>query len=183
MADKKANVAMTKQDSIFPNIHLPGGISSKATEYKELALKGDSWESPIFKLGSASASSDVPHAQEVRRKQHSVTSGGVRGPQNVGNTSSMTNQLHDPSSVNAGTSGSGMNNSSAGYSNVGNGHATGTGAGYGNGSIAHNTSGFSNQVDQAFSKDTTTGPELNKSNGNTYNTTLGANNPVMTGRN
>jgi hypothetical protein len=25
----KVNMAITKQDSIFPNIHLPGGISSK----------------------------------------------------------------------------------------------------------------------------------------------------------
>merc|ERR1712093_674687 len=31
-ADKKVNVAMTQHDSIFPNIKLPGGISSKATE-------------------------------------------------------------------------------------------------------------------------------------------------------
>uniref|UniRef100_A0A0D2Y2G1 Uncharacterized protein n=1 Tax=Fusarium oxysporum (strain Fo5176) TaxID=660025 RepID=A0A0D2Y2G1_FUSOF len=40
-SDKKANIAMTKEDSIFPNINLPGGISTKATEYKELARKGD----------------------------------------------------------------------------------------------------------------------------------------------
>merc|ERR1711900_74202 len=33
-----------------PNIYLPGGISSKATEYKELGQKGDTWHSPIFKL-------------------------------------------------------------------------------------------------------------------------------------
>lgn len=180
---------MTKNDSIFPNIHLPGGISSKATEYKDLALKGDSWESPIFKLGSADVSNDVPAAKEVRRKQHSATSGGVRGPQNIGNTSSMTNQLHDPSAVNTGTSGSGLSSSGAGYSNgsaTGAGYATGNG--HANGSISNNTAGFSDQVDQAFSKNTTTGPELNKSNGtpvagsgNTYNTTLGASNPVMTG--
>jgi hypothetical protein len=29
--DKKVNVAITKNDSIFPNIHLPGGISSKVS--------------------------------------------------------------------------------------------------------------------------------------------------------
>merc|ERR1711964_642457 len=50
-ADKKVNVAMTQHDSIFP----------------------------IFKLGSASASTDVPKAPNVTRKEHSVTSGGVRG--------------------------------------------------------------------------------------------------------
>lgn len=53
--DKKVNVAMTKEDSIFPNVHLPGGISSKATEYKELAKKGEKWESPVFSLGNASS--------------------------------------------------------------------------------------------------------------------------------
>merc|ERR1711964_520622 len=75
-ADKKVNVAMTQHDSIFPNI----------------------------KLRSASASTDVPKAPNVTRKEHSVTSGGVRGPQNVGNTGSTTNQLHDPSAQAAGTS-------------------------------------------------------------------------------
>jgi len=164
LADKKANVAMTKQDSIFPDIHLPGGISSKATEYRELALKGDSWESPIFKLGSASTSTDIPKAQEVRRKNHNVTSGGVRGPQNVGNTESMSNQAYDPNAQGAAGLDSGA-----------------TGNGYAN--------GFSNQVDQAFSKDTNGSALTNGKGatngtpvgGNNYNTQLGANNPVMTG--
>lgn len=53
--DKKVNVAITKEDSIFPNVHLPGGISSKATEYKELAKKGEKWESPVFSIGAASS--------------------------------------------------------------------------------------------------------------------------------
>lgn len=52
-ADKKVNYAITKEDSMFPNIHLPGGISSKATEYKDLARKGEKWESPVFSIGSA----------------------------------------------------------------------------------------------------------------------------------
>ncbi|CAG9950893.1 unnamed protein product, partial [Clonostachys rosea f. rosea IK726] len=45
-ADKKFNMAITKEDSIFPNVDLPGGISSKATEYRELARKGEKWERP-----------------------------------------------------------------------------------------------------------------------------------------
>lgn len=183
MADKKANVAMTKHDSIFPNVHLPGGISSKATEYKESALKGEDWQSPIFKLGSAGVSTDLPKAQKVTRKNHSVTSGGVRGPQNIGNTSSMTNQMHDPSAVASGQSGNGYS-SGTGYEN---------GSAYNNnGAMSNHAAGFSNQVDQAFSKDSTTGPELHKStmgsngtpvagSGNTYNTTLGSSNPVVTG--
>ncbi|KAI1143723.1 hypothetical protein F5Y05DRAFT_4495 [Hypoxylon sp. FL0543] len=72
-ADKKVNMAVTKEDSIFPNIHLPGGISSKATEYRELARKGEKWESPVFSIGAASKSSDVPPAPEVTRKPHAVS--------------------------------------------------------------------------------------------------------------
>jgi len=71
--DKKVNVAMTKDDSIFPNLTLPGGISSKATEYKELARKGEKWESPVFSIGSASKSHDIPSAPKIERKPHSVT--------------------------------------------------------------------------------------------------------------
>ncbi|KAL2075430.1 hypothetical protein VTL71DRAFT_373 [Oculimacula yallundae] len=153
VADKKVNVAMTQHDSIFPNIKLPGGISSKATEYKELGMKGDTWQSPIFKLGSASPSNDIPSAPSISRKEHSVTTGGVRGPQNIGNTQSTTNQLRDPSAQNA-----------AGTSNTG--------------------SSFGNQVDQALNGNGHTG-----TNGNTYtsgkvangNTTLGSNNPVLSG--
>lgn len=84
-------MAMTQHDSIFPEVKLPGGISSKATEWKEMGLKGDSWESPVFKLGNASTSKNIPKAGDVTRKDHSVTEGGVRGPQNVGNTTSATN--------------------------------------------------------------------------------------------
>jgi hypothetical protein len=130
-ADKKVNMAMTQHDSIFPNIKLPGGISSKATEYKKLAKQGDRWESPIFTLGSASKSSDIPSAGEVTRKDHSVAQGGIRGPQNVGNTGSMINNLNDHAAQVAGTT---------------NGAAM-------NGSTLNGTPVFSNQVDQAFSKE------------------------------
>lgn len=74
VADKKVNYAVTKEDSIFPHIHLPGGISSKATEYKELARKGDKWESPVFSIGTASKSRDIPSAPHVTRKSHHVAS-------------------------------------------------------------------------------------------------------------
>jgi len=70
--DKKVNVAMTKQDSIFPNINLPGGISTKATEYRELAGKGEKWESPVFSIGSANKSTDIPAAPRIERKPHPV---------------------------------------------------------------------------------------------------------------
>ena len=73
MADKKVNVAVTKEESIFPNIHLPGGISSKATEFKQLARKGEKWESPVFSIGSSGKSTDIPAAPKVTRKPHTAT--------------------------------------------------------------------------------------------------------------
>ncbi len=168
------NVAVTKQDSMFKDIHLPGGISSKATEYKELAQKGNSWESPIFTLGSAGKSTNIPHAPEVVRKPHEVTQGGVRGPQNIGNMGSMTSQLRDDSARANGTT-------------TTNGSAITGGRGGGTGT----TSNFSNQVDQAFSKEgtpilgngytnggVTTTNGASKLNGHT---TLGASNPVFSG--
>ena len=113
------NVAMTKQDSIFKNISLPGGISTKATEFKELAAKGDKWESPVFGIGAAKESTDIPKLTPVSRKTHSTTSGVVRG----GN--------HPTSGQNTGS----------GY------NPTMTSPGSNN---DNQTTGFSNQVDQAF---------------------------------
>jgi len=66
--ESKFNMAMTKQDSIFPNIALTSGISTKATEYKELAAKGERWESPVFSIGSAGESKNIPSAPKVTRK-------------------------------------------------------------------------------------------------------------------
>lgn len=76
--DKKVNLAITKEDSIFPNITLPGGISSKATEYRELARKGEKWESPVFSIGSAKKSENIPSAPKIERKPHTTatTNGG-----------------------------------------------------------------------------------------------------------
>ncbi|KAI0148383.1 hypothetical protein GGR57DRAFT_239258 [Xylariaceae sp. FL1272] len=78
-ADKKVNLAVTKEDSIFPNIHLPGGISSKATEYKELARKGEAWESPVFSIGSSARSTDIPSAPKVVRKPHATSGSTTSG--------------------------------------------------------------------------------------------------------
>lgn len=75
----QVNVAMTQKDSIFKNISLPGGISTKATEYKDLAAKGDRWESPVFTIGSAKESTDLPKTHTVSRKPHQTRAGGVRG--------------------------------------------------------------------------------------------------------
>jgi hypothetical protein len=173
-ATTKVNMAITKQDSLFPDIHLPGGISSKATEYKELANKGNDWQSSVFKLGTASPTKNLPAAPNVTRKHHTVTQGGVRGPQNVGNTNSMNNQLRDPAAQRQG----------------GLAHSDGD-SGYTNGSA----NGFGKQVDQALNGNTTypsnggvtgngNGNGLHNANGvqnEKWNTTLGSNNPVVTG--
>lgn len=73
--DTQVNVAVTQHDSIFKNISLPGGISTKATEYKELAAKGDKWESPIFSIGSARETSSLPQVAKVTRKPHGRAGG------------------------------------------------------------------------------------------------------------
>ena len=144
-ADKKTNVAMTQHDSIFESIKLPGGISTKATEYKNLAAKGDKWESPVFGIGSAAESTNLPKPSAPTRKPHNVASGGVRGPQNVNPSAS-------------------------------------SGVGQTNG-----TTGFSNQVNQAFSSSGSEDYSLKNTGGvnggvpQSGNTTLGANNPVLTG--
>jgi len=67
-ADKKLNMAMTKNDSVFKNISLPGGISTKATEYKSRAEKGDTWSSDVFDIGSASETRDIPRPTQVTRR-------------------------------------------------------------------------------------------------------------------
>lgn len=83
-ADRAVNVAMTQHDSMFKNIKLPGGISTKATEYKDLAAKGTKWESPIFSIGSARETSNLPRPERITRKPHETTSAEIRGPQNIG---------------------------------------------------------------------------------------------------
>ena len=83
---QQVNVAMTQQDSIFKNISLPGGISTKATEFKELADKGDQWESPVFSIGAARESSGLPAPSKPSRKSHNANQGGVRDVQEKATT-------------------------------------------------------------------------------------------------
>ncbi|EEP78474.1 conserved hypothetical protein [Uncinocarpus reesii 1704] len=73
--DTKVNMAVTQHDSIFQGISLPGGISTKATEYKELAAKGDRWESPVFGIGSASETTNLPQLPPTTRKPHQIVVG------------------------------------------------------------------------------------------------------------
>lgn len=155
-ADKKTNVAMTQHDSIFQNIKLPGGISTKATEYKNLAAKGDKWESPVFSIGSAPESTNLPKASAVTRKPHQVSSAGVRGPQNVQPGESTFGQTQPT-------------NNSAGFSNQVN-EAFGSG---GNQDYTLKNSGGMNGGYQTGGV-----PQGGLGHGGT---TLGANNPVLSG--
>ncbi|KAK5449969.1 hypothetical protein LTS15_008542 [Exophiala xenobiotica] len=141
------NVAITKEDSMFKNISLPGGISTKATEYKQLARKGDRWQSPIFSLGSAKPSSDIPQLRQISRKPHGTSRARIQGDNHPNSASNM--------SSGTGTSGADYGRSGAGYGgqNTGLSGAPGsTGAPFagGQGSGMQQSSGFSTQVDQAF---------------------------------
>ncbi|KAK2041803.1 hypothetical protein LZ31DRAFT_471672 [Colletotrichum somersetense] len=106
-ADKKVNYAITKEDSIFPDISLPGGISTKATEYKELARKGERWESPVFSIGKASKSTDVPPAPRIERKKHGLpTQQGQYAPHANGDLNGNINKnLPYDSNTNGGLNG------------------------------------------------------------------------------
>jgi len=120
-ADKKVNMAVTQHDSIFKNISLPGGISTKATEYKELAAKGDKWESPIFSIGSSKETSNLPKMAAITRKPHHVNQEGVRGPNNLG-----TNQYGSGFNGSAETAPSGgfNNSSNSGYGSQSTGYGS-----------------------------------------------------------
>jgi hypothetical protein len=72
VADKKLNVAMTTETSIFPDVALPGGISTKATEFRDMAKQGDAWQSPVFSIGNAGKSSNVPATPHIERKPHNA---------------------------------------------------------------------------------------------------------------
>ncbi|MCJ1418641.1 hypothetical protein MMC32_004989 [Xylographa parallela] len=182
-ADKKANVAMTQYDSMFKDIKLPGGISTKATEYKELAMKGEKWESPIFGIGSAKESTNLPRVTPVSRKPHNAASGGIRGPQNL-HEGESTFGSPEPR-----TTGPSYDQSA----NTGYGQTTGaeygtatSGTGYDQTNGA--TGGFSSQVNQAFDNSASQDLSLKNNggitNGNTSGsgTLLGMNNPVLSGR-
>lgn len=159
--DTQVNLAVTKEDSMFKNISLPGGISTKATEYKNLAEKGDRWESPIFAIGSAKGSSNIPPAQKVTRKPHSTRTAGVRGGNHPNTTTPSA-------SVPAGMANKGVESYTIrGPPNTMPGVSSGT-SGYGS-SGATNTSGLptSTGTATAFGGPATTAPGAPGSLGST----------------
>ncbi|KAK6333416.1 hypothetical protein TWF718_011229 [Orbilia javanica] len=83
-ADKKANIAITQEDSIFKDIKLPTGTVTTATKYKEMARDGERWESPVFSIGAAKESSNIPKPIDVTRKSHGTSRAQLRAPRDSG---------------------------------------------------------------------------------------------------
>ncbi|KAJ4982827.1 hypothetical protein SVAN01_11675 [Stagonosporopsis vannaccii] len=140
--DTQVNVAVTQHDSIFKNISLPGGISTKATEYKELAAKGDKWESPIFSIGSARETSSLPQVAKVTRKPHGRPEGYHSTTTRTGTGSGIGSSQYDGSSQGYGnqglSSGQGLGGAGAGLA-AGQGLSDRSGLGHQSGQIGSGT--------------------------------------------
>lgn len=190
--DTQVNMAVTQHDSIFKNISLPGGISSKATEYKELAAKGDKWESPIFSIGSAKETSSLPTLPKVTRKPHGRAGGygsdmgsATGAPQGFGASQGLNpTQSVNPSGFDStsqygssqpgygqsqlGGTGAGLTGGLAGSQGTGAGHTGGL-----PGTQQHGAPGFAGQVDNAFNSSTATGGGLTGSDALPHTGTTG----------
>lgn len=95
--DTKIHFAMTAEDYMFKDIKLPGAISNKATEYREIAAKGDRWESPVFSIGNAGETKGLPSLPPIKRKPHSIdvnlgsgSRGAGEGPSRAGGVTNGT---------------------------------------------------------------------------------------------
>jgi hypothetical protein len=182
-SNTQVNVAVTQHDSIFKNISLPGGISSKATEYKELAAKGDKWESPIFSIGSAKETSSLPHLPKVTRKPHG-RAGGYGS--DLGQATGTSQGLGASQGLNPaqGVNPSGFDNTSQyGSTQPGLGQTQlgGTGAGLTGGlpgSHQPGAPGFAGQVDNAFNSSTTGGVAGTSGHGHTSEGLFGGSDPA-----
>lgn len=100
--DTKVQTTTTLKGSLFPEIKLPGGITTKATEYEDLAKKGERWESPIFSMGSAAESNNIPKPDAITRKPHSTAESKLRGRQSTGSAAGGSN-TNGPALTNGGT--------------------------------------------------------------------------------
>jgi hypothetical protein len=196
-SDTQVNMAVTQHDSIFKNISLPGGISSKATEYKELAAKGERWESPIFSIGSAKETSSLPQVGKVTRKPHGRAGGyGSPGDESRGLGASQglnpsANQ-YDSQYSNAGGLGAGQGLTSGQGLTGGSGLTGGQGLTGGSGlaggqgltggvpSTTGGSHGFGTQVDDAFNTSGTGAPVGSSGLGSSGLDSTGLNNPAAT---
>ncbi|KAF2746134.1 hypothetical protein M011DRAFT_468994 [Sporormia fimetaria CBS 119925] len=203
--DKHVNMAVTQHDSMFKNISLPGGISSKATEYKELAAKGDKWESPVFSIGSAKETSSLPKIANITRKPHGRSEGYHRPEDTPGYSQSGYDRSNDQQGY--GQQGYGQPGYQGGAGQQGYGQpgfdGAGAAGGYGAGNYGQGAQpsvydqaaasagtglggqGFAGQVDNAFNggaaqPGAANGGALPNAD-DSYNTSLGKNNPVLQG--
>lgn len=78
----RVNIAWTLEDSIFPDIILQNGISTKATKYLNFAKQGERWESPVFTFPNVAKSKGIPPAEPITRKSHGANNTSVRFDQN-----------------------------------------------------------------------------------------------------
>lgn len=99
-SDKQANVALTQHESIFKGISLPGGFSTQATKYKDMAHQGEKWQSPIFGIGSAPESKGI-EATKVSGKSPYGSGGAMGGDRGV-SQGLQQNTLPDRSATGAG---------------------------------------------------------------------------------
>ncbi|RMZ06246.1 hypothetical protein D0862_04693 [Hortaea werneckii] len=157
VADKQVNMAVTQHDSIFKNISLPGGISSKATEYRELAQKGEKWESPVFSLGSAGETNNLPPVSDPKRKPHNATPMQLRDGSSAGGAAGAAG---------ATTNGGYTNGNTSGFANQVDGAFGGKNENYGGGLMSGQTNG----------------PTTDTTGQAGQHTTLGSNNPVFQGQ-
>jgi len=154
--DTHVNMAVTQHDSMFKNIALPGGISTKATEYKDLAEKGEKWESPVFSIGSGKETSSLPKVPSVQRKPHGRAEGYGTGQ----GANGFAGQVDD--AFRGGYANGGAPGANTGLSG-GQPALTGDNLTGGNAGLTGGSTGLSGGNDG-------------------YNTTLGRENPVLQGQ-
>lgn len=119
---KEMKLVMIKENSLerFKNIVLAGGISTKASEFKEMGRKGDKWYSDVFSIGSAPETPNIPvpkpithkspHAQQANVRDRPAAQIDTTSPTPAGHSvasrASRDSGYHgiDPVGVNTGTS-------------------------------------------------------------------------------
>lgn len=69
------HIAATDENSVFPDVILPHSLSDKATWYHNIAMAGERWDSPIFLIGKARQSPDIPKPSSISRKSHETADG------------------------------------------------------------------------------------------------------------
>jgi Protein of unknown function (DUF4449) len=73
--------------SLFPDIHLAGGISTQAEKYRQMAREGDEWRSRVFDIGNAKAQSAIPAPKKITRKSpHQNSRASINEPKQPGSS-------------------------------------------------------------------------------------------------